>query len=288
MSLREIEDKALRTKKGVELLQKEAKNISVPDINAPLGSKKKIKLDLQNASPNEILDATLEMDKKIADNARLATEKAKTKGIKIDISSEKEMVKNATKNGDVPEATGERMLKQLENIGDDPVKVHDWVQDINVKYGKKYQRGTIDDTITGKLADDIAEQFRIKLNGIVDRKGYAEAYANNQEFKRTLVKIAKKANKGVNFGDISTDAGLDLAISILTGNPMYMARTAGTGLLKGLFSGIRNKAGIKSLKSAFEIAEKLPTKTKLPSTSVKLPTNNEVTTTLEQQAKGIS
>jgi hypothetical protein len=157
------------------------------------------------------------------------------------------------------------MLMQIENAGNDPVKIHDWVQEINTRYGKKYQRGTIDDTALGNLADNVANIFRTKLDDVVDRKGYAEAFSNNQELKRMLVAIAKKANKNVNFGDIQTDAGLDLGISILTGNPAYMARTIGTGLFKGILSNIKNQSGIKAFKKAAELTKKVPTLTKLPS-----------------------
>jgi len=264
-----LDESAFKARKGLELLQKESPNIQIPDSNAPLGSKVTKPFDLKKSTPNELLSSVLELDKKIVTNARKATESARAKGVKIDTSSEVNLIKNAIKGGEVPKATGDRMLKQLENIGNDPVKIHDWVQDVNIKYGKKYQRGTIDDTMTGKLADDVAEQFRTKLDNIVDRKGYAEAFGNNQELKRMLVTVAKKANKGVDFGDISTDAGLDLGISLITGNPAYMARTVGSGLFKGIVSRIKNQSGLRSLRKAGALTKKLGTKEKLPSVETK-------------------
>lgn len=269
MDIGKMKDSAFKARKGLDLLQKESSNIQIPDANAPLGSKGTKAFSISESSPNELLSGVLELDKKIVGNARKAVETAQKSGVKIDTLPEEKMVLNAIKNGDVPKATGERLLKQIRSTKKDPLSVHDWVQDVNIKYGKKYQRGTIDDTATGKLADDVAEAFRKKLDKIVDRKGYAEAFGNNQELKRLLVASAKKANKGVNFGDISTDAGLDAAISILTGNPVYMARTVGTSLFSNLFRKYQNTAGIRSIKKASEMLGKLPTTSKLPAQSVK-------------------
>ncbi len=264
-----INESAFKAKKGLELLVKESKDIGVPDINAPLGSKGVKAFDIQKSSPNELLSGVMEMDKKIATNARKAVEEAKSFGRQVDVTEAENLINQAVQRGDIPKASGTRMLQQIKYAQSDPVKIHDWVQDVNIKYGKKYERGTIDDTAVGKLADDVANVFRTKLDEIVDRKGYAEAFSNNQELKRMLVSIAKKANKGINFGDISTDAGLDAAISLLTGNPAYMARTIGTGLFKGLLSNLKNQSGLKSFKKAADITKKLPTLTKLPSTEVK-------------------
>lgn len=264
-----INESAFKAKKGLELLTKESRDLSIPDIKAPLGSKTTKPFDIKKATPNELLSSVLEMDKKIATNARKAVETAKQQGLKIDTFEAESLINKAVKNGEIPKATGTRMLQQIKTAGDDPVKIHDWVQEINTRYGKKYQRGTIDDTALGKVADDVAEIFRNKLDVIVDRKGYAEAFSNNQELKRMLVAIAKKANKNVNFGDIQSDAGLDLGISILTGNPAYMARTIGTSLFKGLLSNIRHQSGLREFKSAASTASKLPTETKLPSTKTK-------------------
>lgn len=260
-----INESAFKAKKGLELLVKESKDIGVPDIKAPLGSKLTKPFDIKKGTPNELLSGVMEMDKKIATNARKAVEEAKSFGRRVDVTEAEGLINKAVQRGDIPKASGTRMLQQIKDAGNDPVKIHDWVQDVNIKYGKKYQRGTIDDTAVGKLADDVANVFRTKLDDIVDRKGYAEAFSNNQELKRMLVAIAKKANKGVNFGDIGTDAGLDAGIALLTGNPAYMARTLGTGLFRGLMSSIKNQSGIKAFRKAADIAGKLPTQTKLPS-----------------------
>jgi hypothetical protein len=264
-----INESAFKARKGLELLTKESKDISIPDLKAPLGSKGVKAFDIQKSSPNELLSGVLEMDKKIATNARKAVEEAKKFGRKVETTEAESIINQAVQTGEIPKATGSRLLLQIKSAGNDPVKIHDWVQDINVKYGKKYQRGTIEDTALGKVADDVANVFRSKLDDIVDRKGYAEAFSNNQELKRLLVTVAKKANKNINFGDIGTDAGLDTAISILTGNPAYMARTLGTGLFKGVLSNLRNQSGLRSLKKAAALTKKLPTSTSLPSTEMK-------------------
>lgn len=264
--VQKVNDSAFKAKKGLELLQKESGSIKIPDSTAPLGSKVSKPFNLQKSTPNELLSGVLEMDKKIATNGRTAATKASQRGLKIDTTE----VKNSLmSNLDIPKATRGRLLEQLDRTQGDPLKIHDWVQDVNVKYGRRFQNGTIDDNLLSKTVNDVAENLRGKLNTIVDRKGYAEAYGNNQELKRMLVSIAKKANKGVNFGDISTDAGLDLGISILTGNPAYMARTVGTGIFRGVMSSVKNKAGIKSFKKAAELSRQLPTKTRLPSTRIK-------------------
>lgn len=264
-----INDSAFKAKKGLELLQKEAKNIQVVSDKSPLGQSVMKPLNIQKATPNELLSGVTEMDKKISEIARKSAEEATTKGIRIDTLQAQKIVADAINNGEIPQATGDRLLKQIQNTQNSPLNIHNWVQEVNMKYGKKYQRGNIDDTALGKIADDVANVFRSKLDESVDRKGYAEAFGNNQELKRMLVAVAKKANKKVNFGDISTDAGLDAGIAILTGNPAYMARTVGTGMFKGLLSNIRNQSGLKSLRKAANISSKLPSNTKLPTAGVK-------------------
>jgi hypothetical protein len=270
-----VDDMAFKARKGLELLMKESPTITIPDAKAPLGARTPLgervtkPFDLSKSSPNELLSGVLEMDKKITSNARSAVEKAKTLGFKVDTSTARSYINDSIMKGEIPASTGQRMIQQIDNLGDDPVAVHDWVQNINTRFKKKYERNTIDDTVTGKVADDIADLFRENLDTIVDRKGYAEAFGNNQELKRMLVTLAKKANKGVNFGDISTDAGLDLGISLLTGNPVYMARTIGTGAFKGIMGNLKNKSGIKTLKKAADSASKVPTATKLPSAEAK-------------------
>lgn len=264
-----VNESAFKAKKGLELLSKESPNIQIPDSTAPLGSNMTKPFNISKSSPNELLSGVMEMDKKIATNARKAVEEAKKVGRLVDTTEAELLINRAVQTGEIPKATGTRMLLQIKEAGNDPVKIHDWVQSINARYGKKYQRGTIDDTALGALADDVAEIFRGKLDEVVDRKGYAEAFSNNQELKRMLLAIAKKANKNVNFGDISTDAGLDLGISILTGNPAYMARTIGTGLFKGILSNVKNQSGIRSLRKAADLAGKLPSGINLPSSTVK-------------------
>jgi len=160
-------------------------------------------------------------------------------------------------------------MSEIDKLENDPLKIHDWVQEVNVKYGNRFNNGSINDTATSKLANDIAQKFRNSLDTVVDRTGYAEAYANNQALKKALVQIAKKANKNVSFGDIGTEAGLDAAISMITGNPEYMLRTVGSGIFKGILSKIRNQSGFNSFKKAANISSKLGTKTKLPKFGVK-------------------
>lgn len=209
------------------------------------------------------------MDKRIAGIARGSSELASKQGITLDTSDAKALVTQAISNGDIPKATGVRLYQQINNLGNDPLKIHDWVQEVNVKYGNRFNNGTIDDTATSKLANGIAQKFRNSLDTVVDRTGYAEAYANNQALKKALVQIAKKANKNVSFGDIGTEAGLDAAISIITGNPEYMLRTVGSGIFKGILSKIRNQSGFNSFKKAANISSKLGTKTKLPKFGIK-------------------
>lgn len=259
-----IRESSFKARKGIELLNKESPNIKIPDENAPLGTRVTKPFNPATAKPNELLSGVKEMDNLIVSKMKKATEDARSRGFEVNTNDAKLIVQDAIENGDIPKASGERMLKQLDSIGNDPVKAHDWVQDVNMKYKKKYERGTIEDTALGSLADDVAQVLREKLDLIVDRKGYAEAFGNNQELKRMLVAIAKKANKQVNWGDITTDSGLDAAISILTGNPAYMARTVATGVFKNIWNKFRNNAGLRSFRKAVEGTSKIPTDTRLP------------------------
>lgn len=268
--VQKLNDSAFKARKGLELLNKESSSILIPDESAPLGSGVTKPFNLQKAKPNELLSAVSEIDNKIASVARESAQEASQRGVKIDIAQAKQRIRKSIDNGDVSKATGERMLLQIESTGGDPLKVHDWVQDINIKYGKKYQRGTIDDTAIGSLADDTAETLRNNLDTVLDRRGYAEAFGNNQELKRMLVTIAKKANKNVNFGNIASDAGLDFGISVLTGNPAYMARTVGMGVFRGLISKFRNNAGLRAFRNASVGVSKIPTTTKLPTSGIKI------------------
>lgn len=260
-----IENSAFRAKKGLELLIKESKDIEIPDSNSALGSGATKSFDIKNSKPNELLSGVLELDKKITARARRATESARNAGLRIDTKRAEQGVQSAIDSGRIPKATGERLIKQIRETNGDPVKIHDWVQDVN----KNWKSDMTKSPQTKQTAETIAKSFREELDTIVDRKGYAEAFGNNQELKRMLVAIAKKANKKVNFGDISTEAGLDAAISILTANPAYMARTVGTTLFKGLLGRIRNKSGLKALNRAIKKQSKLPTKQRLPSDEVK-------------------
>jgi len=264
-----IDEMSFKARQGLELLNKEAPTIEIPDTKAPLGSGSTKAFNIQKASPNEILYAVLELDKKIVNNARQAAENATKQGFNIDTKEAREIIQRAIKNGEVASSTGSRVLKQLDATGETPVGIFDWVQDVNKRYKKKYERGTIQDTMIGKLADDVAENLRKQLNSITDRTGYADAFGNNQELKRMIVSIAKKVNKKVNFGDISSDAGLDAAISVLTGNPAYMARTLGSTVFKGILNKLRSYDGLKALKRATKGIKKIPTKTNLPSKELK-------------------
>lgn len=264
-----VDEMAFKAKKGLELLNKESPSIKISDAGAPLGSKATKQFDIQKSTPSEFLSAIKEMDTKIAKSAKAAAENAKIQGIKVDTTPARRFLTDSIDNGLVPKSTAKRMLTQIEKIGDDVVEMHNWVEEVNKKYGKKYDRGTINDTQTGALADDIAGMFRKTLDSVVDRTGYAEAYGNNRELWRMVVSVAKKANKKAFFGDIATDAGLDAAISILTSNPAYMTRTVASSLFRGLLSRSRHLSGFKNLKGAAKTVGKLGTETKLPSTGVK-------------------
>jgi hypothetical protein len=260
-----IENSASRAKKGLELLIKESKDLEIPDNKAPLGSGATKVFNIKNSKPNELLSGVVEIGKKITARARQATEKARQAGLRLDTKRAEQGVQSAIDSGRIPKATGERLIKQIRETNGDPVKIHDWVENVN----KDWKTDMTKAPQTKQTAEDIAKIFREDLDTIVDRKGYAEAFGNNQELKKMLIAIAKKANKQVNFGDISSDAGIDAAISILTGNPAYMARTVGTTLFKGLIGRIRNKSGIKALKRSIKKQSKLPTSQKLPSSEVK-------------------
>jgi hypothetical protein len=265
-----IDEMAFGARKGFELLNKESQNISIPDTKAPLGSNITKPFDLSRAKPNEIISAVDQMGKKIVSNARKAAEEASLKGAKINVTEAVQVIKDAVSKGEIPLATARRIYRQIQQTDGDPVKVFDWVQSVNQKYKKKYQRQTINDTLLGKLADDIADVFRKELNVITDRTGYAEAFANNQELKRLIVAIAKKANRKVNFGDIATDAGLDAAFSLLTANPAFMARTASNVLFRSIISKIRNTQGVRILDKIIKNVKKIPTDTTLPNAKSKI------------------
>lgn len=264
-----IEEKAFKAKKALQLLTSESEGLSIPDTSASLGSGKTKPFDITKAKPNELVSAVVEMGKKIATNARQTAERASNFGKKVNIDEAIGKVKRAVDDGVIPKATGARLEKQLNNLGNDPLKTHDWIEEVNKKYKNKYERGTISDTALGGVADDVADALRSQLDSIVDRKGYAEAFGNNQELKRIIVQAAKKANKNVNFGDVSSDAGLDAAISVITGNPAYMARTVGSGIFRGLISSFRNQSPIRNLKKAADLTKRVSSISKLPSSEIK-------------------
>lgn len=264
-----VADSAFKAKKGLDLLVQNAKTLNVADINAPLGSGVTKALDIKKATPNEILSGVFEMDKKIATLGREAASNATKEGIKLDTLPAQKIIANAHNEGKLSTPATNNLMRQLEATQGDPTKIHDWIQDqVNIRYFTK--AGSLEDSAIAKYANDAADSMRTNLNKVVDRAGYAEAYGNNQELKRMLVTIAKKANKKVNFGDIATDAGLDAAISVITGNPEYMARTVATGLFRGILSSLRNQSGMKSFKKAAAMLEDIPPNARLPRTNTKI------------------
>lgn len=267
--VRELEDSAFRAKKGLELLVNE-KDIQIPDMKAPLGSGAKKTFDIQKSSPNEVITALSETGNKIAQIGRQATVQATAQGRTLDLVQANAVIDNAVASGDVTQAMAERMKLQLGQTGGTPTGVHDWVEGINQRYQNKFEKGTIEDTQASKLANDVARVLRAQLDTVVDRKGYAEAYANNQALKKLLVSVAKKANKKVDFGDISTNVGLDTAFSVLTGNPAYMARTLAESSLRGVIGATRRNAGMKAFRQASVSAGKYPSSAKMPNKNPKL------------------
>lgn len=264
-----INEMGFKAKKGIELLNKESPNIQIPDNKAPLGLNANKTFDIQKATPNELLSGVIEMDKRIARIARSSAEEASQAGAKINTTEAQNIIYKAIDSGEITKGAGKGILKQIENTKNDPLKIHNWVQDVNIKFGKKFQAGTIDDTATSKIANDVASIFRKNLDTIYDRKGYAEAFGNNRELWRILVSEAKKANKGVDWGDIMTDAGLDAGISAIAGNPAYMARTVASGAFRALTGGFKRGTGIRSFKKAADISGKLGTETRLPTSGIK-------------------
>ena len=264
-----VAESAFKVKKGLDLLVQNAKTLNVADINAPLGSGATKALNIKKDTPNEILSGVLEMDKKIATIGRKAANNATKEGLKLDTLSAQKIIADAHNQGKLSTPATNNLMRQLEATQGDPTKIHDWIQEqVNIRYFTK--AGNLEDSMIAKYANDAADSMRTNLNKVVDRAGYAEAYGNNQELKRMLVIIAKKANKKVNFGDIATDAGLDAAISVITGNPEYMARTVATGLFRGILSSARNQSGMKSFKKAASILEDIPPNARLPKTNTKI------------------
>lgn len=264
-----IDKMAFGSKKGLELLVNEAPNIKIPDSKAPLGSGATKPFDIKNATANEFITGLNQLKQKVVNNAKTAVKEAKEKGFTLKTEGAKDSITQAVNNGDISPATASRLYKQIDNTKGDPEKIFDWVQEVNSKYKNRFEKGTIDDMATSRIANDIAENFRKELNTITDRTGYAESIANVKDLERLLIAVAKKANKSINFGDITSEAGLDAGISLLTGNPAYMARTLGSGIFKGIVGKLQNTQGLRSVKSAIKGVSKIPNKTKLPSTKLK-------------------
>lgn len=264
-----ISESAFKAKKGLDQLVRNADSIAIADINAPLGKGVTKTFNIKKATGNEILAGVFSMDKKIATIAKEAANNATKEGITINVLPAQKIIAEAHNAGKIGKATANNLLKQLESLGSNPTKAHDWIQEqVNIKYFTK--AGSLEDTQIAKLSNEAAETLRKNLDEVVDRMGYAEAFGNNQELKRMIVIAAKKANKSINFGDISTDAGLAAAISVVTSNPGFIAGTVVGGLLRGTLSNMRNQSGIKSVKKAAGILEKMPAQSRMPFSQTKI------------------
>lgn len=262
--LQTLEDRALKSKKALDLLVRESDTIEIPDKNAPIGSNLTKKFNTIKSDGNEFLSALKEMEKRIATIARNAAEDASSNGNTLPLNDVQDAIRVAIDEEIVPRGVVKKIANELKLTGGDPVKIHDWVQSINQKYGPKYNKGTIGSNTTSEFAHDVAQILRESLETVVDRKGYAEAFGNNRELWRMVLAIAKKANKNIDFGDISTDAGLDGAISLLTGNPAYMGRTVASGAFKVILRKFMNNSGLRSLRSAAKDIKNAPTDARLP------------------------
>jgi len=265
----QLEKVAYGSKKALERLSNELPDIKIPDSKAPIGAGATKQFNPDKATGNEWISAINSLGKKATDNARTAVKEASQNGFTLRTDGAKKAIGQAVDNGEITYATAERLYKQIDNMDGDAEKIFDWVQDVNQKYKNKFEKGTIDDMATSRIANDIAEQFRKELNTITDRTGYAEAISNISDLKKLMVSVAKKANKGVNFGDITSEAGLDAGISLLTGNPTYMARTLASGVFKGIVGKFKNTQGLRSVKKAIKGISKVPNDTKMPSTALK-------------------
>lgn len=254
--LQTLETRAVRAKNALQRLVN-ANDIEIPDTTAPLGSGANKRFNISKATPNEFLSAVKAQEQNIAKIGRDSAEEASRMGRIIDTNPAKNVVIQAVKNGDISVPRAKRFMMEIESLGNDPAKVHDWVQNVNIKYAPKYEKGRINQTMTSRMADSIAETFRKELNKNVYRDEYAQAYGDNKELKRLLVSVAKKANRKVDFGDISSDAGLDAAVSILTGNPLFMARTLADSAFRNVIRNIRNQAGLKAMRRAGSVASKI-------------------------------
>ncbi len=255
--LETIETSAVRAKNALERLVTD-KNIEIPDTSKPIGSGAKKAFEIGKANPNEWISAIKNQEQKIAQIGRSSAEEASRMGRMIDTLEAQKIVADAVNTGKLPRATGERFMRQIQSLRNDPLNVHEWVQDVN----KNWKQDMTKSPMTKQIAEDIAKTFRRELDTNVYRGEYGQAYGDNQELKRLLISVAKKANKKVDFGDISSDAGLDAAISLLTSNPLYMGRTLADSVFKGLVRNMRNRAGFKAIQKAAKLSKggaKMPT-----------------------------
>jgi hypothetical protein len=255
-------------KRGLERLANESDNIMIPDDKSPIGSSVTKIFDSEKATGNEWLSAILKQRDNIYELGRQAAENASKEGRKIDTTPAVNLVLDAIETRRIGKSAGNDILIQLKNVDGDPLKLHQWIQDqVNIRHFTR--SGDLSSSRIATIANDAAEIMRKNLNETVDRVGYAQAYGDNRELQRLMVSIAKKANKGIDFGDITSEAGLDAGISLLTGNPAYMARTLASGIFKGFLNRYKNQAGIKAIRGAMKNIKKIPNETKLPSSGVK-------------------
>jgi hypothetical protein len=259
-----LDKMAVGAKRGLERLSNELPNIKIADSKAPIGSGVTKQFNPKKASGNDWLSAVAKQRDDIAEIGRSAAENASRQGIKIDTTPAKALVMNAMKTGKIGKSAGQQLLNQLDNVDGDPLKLHQWIQDqVNIRHFKV--SGDLKSSQIATVANDAGEIMRETLDTIVDRKGYAQAYGDNRDLYRLLISAAKKANRNIPFGDITSEAGLDAAISILTSNPAYMARTLASGIFKGVVGKVRNNRGLNAIRNATNTISKIPNETKMPS-----------------------
>jgi hypothetical protein len=259
-----LDKMAVGAKRGLERLSNELPNIKIADSKAPIGSGVTKQFNPKKASGNDWLSAVAKQRDDVAEIGRSAAENASRQGIKIDTTPAKALVMNAMKTGKIGKSAGQQLLNQLDNVDGDPLKLHQWIQDqVNIRHFKV--SGDLKSSQIATVANDAGEIMRETLDTIVDRKGYAQAYGDNRDLYRLLISAAKKANRNIPFGDITSEAGLDAAISILTSNPAYMARTLASGIFKGVVGKVRNNRGLNAIRNATNTISKIPNETKMPS-----------------------
>lgn len=254
-------------KRGIERLIQS--DINVVSEKSPVGGKKiKNPLDPVKSSPNELINGLNNLSKQFAGKARANTVEATRKGIVLDTTATENFIRNAIDNKDIGRSAGEDLLTQIKRTEGRPVDLHDWVQNqVNMKFFKN--NGDLASSKIATVADDAAKIMRKEIDTVVDRTGYAQAYGDNQELKKVMLSIAKSANKDFPFVDMATDAGIDAGISILTGNPAYMARTFATGLFKSVARNVKNQKGIGAFRNINKALKKTTITTKLPESGVK-------------------